>query len=59
MIGERELTLLLRTYPWDRFDRRDAVWRRTQDLEWARVKWNRALLQRWLRSVLTLRLWKT
>ena len=25
LIGEWELTLLPRTYPWDRFDRRDEV----------------------------------
>ena len=38
LIGERELTLPPRTYPWDRFDRRYEVRRRTQDLNWVRMK---------------------
>ena len=58
MIGEHELTLPPRTYPWDRFDRRDEVRRRTQTLERVRVERARAQLRRWLRRVLTLGLWR-
>ena len=58
LIGERELTLPPRTYPWDDSDRRDEVWRRTQALERARVERARAQIRRWIRRVLTLWLWR-
>ena len=58
LIGERELTLPPRTYPWDGSDRRDEVWRRTQALERARVERSRAQIRRWTRRVLTLGLWR-
>ena len=58
LIGERELTLPPRTYPWDGSDRRDEVWRRTQGLERARVERSRAQIRRWIRRVLTLGLWR-
>ena len=58
LIGERELTLPPRTYPWDGSDRRDEVWRRTQALERARVERSRAQIRRWIRRVLTLGLWR-
>ena len=58
LIGERELTLPPRTYPWDWSDRRDEVWRRTQALERARVERARAQIRRWTRRVLTLGLWR-
>ena len=58
LIGERELTLPPRTYPWDGSDRRDEVWRRTQALERARVERARAQIRRWIRRVLTLWLWQ-
>ena len=58
LIGERELTLPPRTYPWDGSDRRDEVWRRTQALERAQVERARVQIRRWLRRVLTLGLWR-
>ena len=58
LIGERELTLPPRTYPWDGSDRRDEVWRRTQALERARVERSRAQIRRWIRRVLTLGRWQ-
>ena len=58
MIGDHELTLPPRTYPWDGSDRRDEVWRRTQALERARVERSRAQIGDWIRSVLTLRRWR-
>ena len=58
MIGEHDLTLPPRTYPWDQFDRRDEVWERGQRLKTVRVLRNRALLRRWLRRILTLGLWR-
>ena len=58
LIGERELTLPPRTYPWDGSDRRDEVWRRTQALERARVERARAQVRRWIRRVLTLGRWR-
>ena len=58
MIGEHELTLPPATYPWDRFDRRDEVRRRTQALNRVRVERARAQLRWWLRRVLTLGLWR-
>ena len=58
LIGERELTLPPRTYPWDGSDRRDEVWRRTQALERAQVERARAQIRRWIRRVLTLWLWR-
>ena len=58
LIGDHELTLPPRTYPWDGSDRRDEVWRRTQALERARVERARAQIRRWTRRVLTLGLWR-
>ena len=58
MIGDHQLTLPPATYPWDRFDRRDEVRRRTQALNRVRVERARAQLRRWLRRVLTLGLWR-
>ena len=58
LIGERELTLPPRTYPWDGSDRRDELWRRTQALERARVERAWAQIRRWIRRVLTLGLWR-
>ena len=58
LIGDHELTLPPRTYPWDGSDRRDEVWRRTQALERARVERARAQIRRWIRRVLTLGLWR-
>ena len=58
LIGGRELTLPPRTYPWDGYDRRDEVWRRTQALERARVERARAQIRRWIRRVLTLGRWR-
>ena len=58
LIGKHELTLPPATYPWDRFDRRDEVWERTQYLKRVRIERNWALLRRWLRRVITLGLWK-
>ena len=58
LIGERELTLPPRTYPWDGSDRRDEVWRRTQALERAQVERARVQIRRWIRRVLTLGLWR-
>ena len=58
LIGDHELTLPPRTYPWDGSDRRDEVWRRTQGLERARVERSRAQIRRWTRRVLTLGLWR-
>ena len=57
-VGEHELTLPPASFPWDEFDRRDKVWERTQDLKRVRAEWNRALLRRWLRRVLTFGLWR-
>ncbi len=58
LIGERELTLPPRTYPWDGSDRRDEVWRRTQTLERVRVR--RARGELWMRiwRVMTLGRWR-
>ena len=58
LIGERELTLPPRTYPWDGSDRRDEVWRRMQALERARVERSRAQIRRWIRRILTLGRWR-
>ena len=58
MIGEHELTLPPRTYPWDGPDRRKQLWMRTQALDRVRVERARAQLRRWLRRVLTLGLWR-
>ena len=58
LIGERELTLPPRTYPWDGSDRRDEVWRRTKALERARVERSRAQIRSWIRRVLTLGRWR-
>ena len=57
LVGDHELTLPPAVYPWDRADRRDEVWRRTQSLGDIRVDRSRALLWRWVRRVLTLGLW--
>ena len=58
LIGECELTLPPRTYPWDSSDRRDEVWRRTQTLE--RIRERRARVELWMRirRVLTLSFWR-
>ena len=58
IVEEHGLTLPPASFPWDEFDRRDKVWERTQDLKRVRAERNRALLRRWLRRVLTLRLWR-
>ena len=58
LIGDHELTLPPRTYPWDGSDRRDELWRRTQALERARVERSRVQIRRWIRRVLTLGLWR-
>ena len=58
LIGERELTLPPRTYPWDGSDRRDEVWRRTQTLEQVRVRRARVELWMRIRKVLTLGRWR-
>ena len=58
MIEDHQLTLPPATYPWDRFDRRDEVRRRTQALNRVRVERVRAQLRRRLRRVLTLGLWR-
>ena len=58
IVEEHGLTLPPATFPWDEFDRRDQLWERQQDLMRVRVKRNRALLRRWLRRVLTFRLWR-
>ena len=57
LIGDHELTLPPAVYPWNRFDRRDEVWRRGEWLDDLRVERNRALVLRWVRRVLTLGLW--
>ena len=58
IVEEHGLTLPPASFPWDEFDRRDKVWERTQDLKRVRAERTRALLRRWLRRVLTLRLWR-
>ena len=58
IVEEHELTLPPASFPWDEFDRRDKVWELTQDLKRVRAERNRALLQRWLRRVLTVGLWR-
>ena len=54
LIGEHELTLPPDSYPWDRFQRRDALRRRELWLDYARAERRRALRWRFLRRVLTL-----
>ncbi len=58
LIGEHEVTLPPAVYPWDRFDRRDELWRRRQSLADARAERRRALFWLWLRRVLTLGVWR-
>ena len=58
LIEDHRLTLPPSTYPWDSFDRRSHLWTRKEALNRARVKRARAELRRWLRRVLTLRLWR-
>ena len=58
IVEEHGLTLPPASFPWDKFDRRDQVWDRTQNLKRVRVERNRALLRRWLRRVLTFGLWR-
>ena len=58
LIEDHELTLPPSTYPWDSFDRRSHLWTRKEALNRARVERARAELRRWLRRVLTLRLWR-
>ena len=53
IVEEHGLTLPPASFPWDKFDRRDQVWERRQDLKRVRAERNRALLRRWLRRVLT------
>lgn len=53
LIGEHELTLPPAQYPWDQFERRDQVWRRTGYLADVRAVHRWALLQRGLRLSLT------
>ena len=54
LIGEHGLTLPPDSYPWDRFQRRDALHRRQLWLDYARAEQRRALCWRFLRRVLTL-----
>ena len=58
IVEEHGLTLPPAVFPWDKFDRRDQVWERRQDLKRVRAERNRALLRRWLRRVLTFGLWR-
>ena len=58
LIEKHELTLPPASYPWDRFDQRDLLLERNRDLNRVRVERNRALLRRWVRRVLTLRVWR-
>ena len=58
LIEDHKLTLPPSTYPWDSFDRRSHLWTRKEALSRARVERARAELRRWLRRVLTLRLWR-
>ena len=53
LIGEHGLTLPPDSYPWDRFQRRDALRRRELWLDYARAERRRALCWRFLRRVLT------
>ena len=53
LIGEHGLTLPPDSYPWDRFQRRDALRRRALWLGYARAERRRALCWRLLRRVLT------
>ena len=53
LIGEHGLTLPPDSYPWDRFQRRDALRRRELWLDYARAERRRALCWRLLRRVLT------
>jgi len=53
LIGEHGLTLPPDSYPWDRFQRRDALRRRELWLGYARAERRRALCWRFLRRVLT------
>ena len=57
LIEDHGLTLPPAVYPWDRFGRRDEVWRKRRVLETIRRARRRALLLRWVRRVLTLGLW--
>ena len=57
LIEDHKLTLPPSTYPWDSFDRRSNLWTRKEALSRARVERARAEFRRWLRRVLTLRLW--
>ncbi len=53
LIGEHGLTLPPDSYPWDRFQRRDALRRRELWLGYARAERRRALCWRFLRRVVT------
>ena len=53
IVEEHGLTLPPAVFPWDKFDRRDQVWERRQDLKRVRTERNQALLRRWLRRVFT------
>ncbi len=54
LIGDFGLTLPPDTYPWDRFERRDALRRRELWLDYARAERRWALCWRFLRRLLTL-----
>ena len=58
LIGEHGLTLPPDSYPWDRFQRRDALRRRELWLDYARAERRRALWWRFLRRALTLGRWR-
>ena len=58
LIAEHGLTLPPDSYPWDRFQRRDALRHRELWLGYARAERRRALVWRCLRRVLTLGIWR-
>lgn len=58
LIGEHGLTLPPDSYPWDRFQRRDALRHRELWLDYARAERRRALVWRCLRRVFTLGIWR-
>ena len=58
LIGEHGLTLPPDSYPWDRFQRRDALRHRELWLGYARAERRRAVVWRSLRRVLTLGVWR-
>ncbi len=58
IIEEHELTLPPAKYPWDWSDRRAHLWRRKKLLWETQAERCWALLRRWLRRVITFRLWR-